>query len=133
MASLPQVSFEDVDSRYLEGSLADRFDQSNVETQIADAIDYANSRWRVQILSRLASGTLTENLYKRTVSDAVLRVVRNPEGYANEADGGYSYGLRPAVASGNLWFTADDIETLAGIGTASTPGTIGIGLDRGWG
>lgn len=132
MASIPAVLFADVDSRYLEGSLMDRYDQAKVETQIQDAVDFALSRWRDRILSRLASGVLTDNLYKRTIADAVLRVVRNPEGYSNESDGGYAYGLRAQVASGNLWFTDEDIATLAGVQVSSAPGTIGIGLDRGW-
>lgn len=131
-SSIPDVSFDDVNDRYLEGDLADRYDQSKVDVQIQDAVDYASSRWRAQIESRLAAGTLTNNLYKRTVADAVLRVIRNPEGYANEADGGYSYGLRPAVASGNLWFTDSDIETFIGVPVPMVPGTVGIGLSRGW-
>lgn len=130
--AIPDVTFDDVDKRYLEDDLASRQDQVKVETQIQDAADFARSRWRAQIESRLASGLLTENLYKRVIADAVLRVVRNPEGYQNESDGGYSYGLRAQVASGNLWFTEDDVATLAGVLTQSLPGTIGIALDRGW-
>jgi hypothetical protein len=126
------VSFDDVNSRYLEGDLADRYDQSKVETQIQDAVDYASGRWGDRIRARLASGRLTENLYKRVIADAVLRVTRNPEGFSNESDGSYAYGLRAQVASGNLWFTDDDIETLAGVQGKTFPGTIGVGLDRGW-
>lgn len=132
MVSIPSIAFEDVDQRYLEGNLEDRYDQTKVMGQVVDAVDFANSRWRAQILSRLASGVLTENLYKRTIADAVLRVVRNPEGLANESDGGYAYGLRAQVASGNLWFTPEDIATLAGATMSTMPGTIGIGMDRGW-
>lgn len=132
MASVPGLVFDDVNGRYLEGNLEDRYDQADVMTQVVDAVDFANSRWRAQILSRLASGVLTENLYKRTIADAVLRVLRNPEGYQNESDGGYAYGLRPDVASGNLWFTVQDIATLAGSTVSTLPGTISIGTDRGW-
>jgi len=132
MASIPTVTFRDVDNRYLEGNLEDRYDQAKVEVQIQDAVDYALSRWRARITSRLATGKLTPNLYKRVIADAVLRVTRNPEGYASEGDGGYNYALRAQVASGNLWFTDEDIATLAGAQIVSTPGTIGLGLDRGW-
>lgn len=133
MASIPSVIFDDVDGRYLEGSLEDRYDRVKVETQIQDAVDEALSHWRDRILSRLASGVLTPNSYKRVIATVVLRIVRNPEGYANESDGGYSYGLRVQVASGFLVFTPDDIATLSGIQMSSTPGTIGVGLDGGWG
>jgi hypothetical protein len=132
MASTPSVTFEDVNDRYLEGNLEDLFDRDKVETQIEDAVDYASTRWGSVIELRISGGQLSGNLYRRTVANAVLRVLRNPEGYANESDGGYAYGLRPDVASGNLWFTGDDIETLRGVVQTVGPGTISMGLDRGW-
>jgi hypothetical protein len=133
MASTPSVSFDDVNSRYLEGDLEDQYTRAKIGTQIQDAVDYASSRWGSKIESRISAGSLSANLYKRTVADAVLRVIRNPEGYANESDGGYSYGLRASVASGNLWFTDSDIETLTGVRSVQVPGTMHVGLDRGWG
>lgn len=36
-------------------------------------------------------------------ANAVLRVLRNPEGYRQEAEGNYSYSLNAAVASGHLF------------------------------
>ena len=130
MASVP-VTKEDVAKRY-DGDLLSEFSETYIETQIADAVDYADSRWSALIESRLASGTLTPNLYLRTISDAVLRVARNPGGLASENEGGYGYSTRANVASGNLWFTADDIANLCGVVSGLTVGTIGIGLDRGW-
>jgi hypothetical protein len=132
MASVT-VEVADVVSRYLEGDLLSEFTNDQVQTQITDAIDWADSRWLGAINARLASGKLTPNLYKRTISDAVLRVMRNPGGLASEGEGGYNYSTRPAVASGNLWFTADDLATLTGLTTLTLPSTIGVGLDRGWG
>lgn len=125
------VSKEDVAARY-DGDLLSEFTELYVTTQIADAVDYADSRWLDQINSRLASGKLTANLYKRTISDAVLRVMRNPGGLASENEGGYGYSTRANVASGNLWFTDDDIANLIGAQGSALPGTVGIGLDRGW-
>ena len=125
------VTQDDVANRY-DGVLLEEFLPVYIQTQIADAVDYADSRWSALIESRLASGVLTPNLYKRTIADAVLRVVRNPGGLASENEGGYGYSTRANVASGNLWFTPDDVATLCGATTSVMPGTVGIGLDRGW-
>lgn len=38
-------------------------------------------------------------------SDAVLRLVRNPEGYQSETDGDYTYMLRSDLTSGELKIT----------------------------
>lgn len=123
--TLPIVTFEDVDSRYLEGDLADLNDRPAVETQIQDAVDFA-ARWGDIIAHRIADGRLTANLYKRMIANAVLRVLRNPEGYTSESEGGYSYGLQGTVASGYLWFTADEIATLTGADATLAPTTISV-------
>jgi hypothetical protein len=130
MASVT-VTKADVAMRY-DGDLLSEFSDSYIDTQIADAVDYASARWSAQIESRLASGALTPNLYKRVIADAVLRVARNPGGLTSENEGGYGYGIRANVASGNLWFTDDDLVSLLGITPKGVAGTIGIGLDRGW-
>lgn len=134
MASVT-VTVPDVVGRYLEGDLLSEFTQEQVQTQITDAVDWSDLRWRSLIDGRIASGVLTPNLYKRTVADAVLRVMRNPGGLASENEGGYGYSTRAAVASGNLWFTADDIETLSGVqlNPQTRPGTVSIGLHGSWG
>lgn len=122
MASV-KVDTTDVQNRY-EGDLS-RFPTEFVKTQISDAVDYADARWGTFLEQRLATGVLTEGLYKRVIADAVLRVLRNPQGLASEGDGGYSYTTRATVASGNLWFTQDDVELLSGTITQVTmPGTI---------
>lgn len=131
MDDIPPVSIDDVKNRY-EGDIT-AFDTAYVTTQIADAVDHALSRWRAEITSRLASGDLTPNLYKRVISNAVLRVIRNPQGFSNENDGGYGYGLRATVASGDMWFTDDDIESIAGPQNKTVPRTIRLGVERGWG
>lgn len=128
---IPDVSEQDVADRY-EGELLSEFRPEYVRVQVGDAVAYARSRWRAKIESRLASGDLAEELWKRTISDAVLRVLRNPEGHASENEGSYGYSNRASVASGNLWFTDSDIETLAGPERSVGIGTVGIGLHRGW-
>jgi hypothetical protein len=128
---IPEVGIDDVETRY-EGDIT-VFDSDYVEAQIQDAVDFALSRWRAEITSRLASGDLTQNLYKRIIANAVLRVIRNPQGFSNENDGGYGYGLRATVASGDMWFTDDDIESLAGPRNKTVPRSIRLGVERGWG
>ncbi|MFE3461367.1 Gp19/Gp15/Gp42 family protein [Nocardiopsis aegyptia] len=45
-------------------------------------------------------------------ANAVLRVLRNPEGYRQETDGNYSYSLSAAVAAGHLYIMASEWEDL---------------------
>lgn len=130
MASV-QVSADDVQARF-EGDLG-AFDPKLVTTMIQDAVDYADRRWGLVIEQQLANGNLTANLYKRTIAIAVLRVLRNPQGYASEGDAGYSYSLRAQVASGSLWFTDDEIETLTGPQSKTVPRMMRLGLEPGWG
>ncbi|WP_213816230.1 phage Gp19/Gp15/Gp42 family protein [Glaciihabitans sp. dw_435] len=121
----------DLIKRY-EGDLDTRFRPDYLDSQIEDAVDYADSRWRAQIEMRLSTGVLTPNLYRRVIADAVLRVIRNPDGFASENEGNYGYATRGEVASGNLWFTPNDIATLCGVEQTMMPGSVSIGLDRGW-
>ena len=56
------------------------------------------------------------DLHSRTLIDieaeAVLRLIRNPEGYASESDGSYSYQFNRETASGRLEILASEWETL---------------------
>lgn len=45
-------------------------------------------------------------------SDAVLRLVRNPEGYLSETDGDYTYMLQSDLTKGRLDITAEEWEIL---------------------
>ena len=45
-------------------------------------------------------------------AEAVLRLVRNPEGYASESDGTYSYQFNRETASGRLEILAEEWERL---------------------
>jgi hypothetical protein len=45
-------------------------------------------------------------------ADAVLRLVRNPEGYISETDGNYTYMLRQDLSSGTLDVLPGDWEIL---------------------
>jgi len=45
-------------------------------------------------------------------ADAVLRLVRNPEGYLSETDGVYSYQIQADLSSGKLEILDDEWEAL---------------------
>jgi hypothetical protein len=128
--TLPAVSTDELKLRY-EGDLTTRFSEEYLDEKLADTIALVQQKFPI-VEARLTSGALLERNYIRVICDAVLRIVRNPEGYSSESEAGYSYGLRPVVASGNLWLTQDDLDMLTGGTSTRGPGVIGIGLDRGW-
>ena len=45
-------------------------------------------------------------------ADAVLRLVRNPEGYLSETDGAYTYQLQADLSQGKLTILDDEWQTL---------------------
>lgn len=49
---------------------------------------------------------------KQVEADAVLRLVRNPEGYLSETDGSYTYMLQSDLATGKLVVTPEEWEML---------------------
>jgi hypothetical protein len=60
-------------------------------------------RARIPNLDQLiADGDLDEDLVVMIEAEAVLRVIRNPEGYTSEVDGNYSYQISQRVSSGRL-------------------------------
>ena len=59
----------------------------------------------------LASTTFADDLVD-IEADAVLRLVRNPEGYMSETDGAYTYQLATDLQTGKLVITDDEWETL---------------------
>ena len=56
-------------------------------------------------------------------ADAVLRLVRNPEGYLSETDGAYTYQLQADLTSGKLMIL-DDEWTALGVFRLSRMSTI---------
>jgi len=60
-------------------------------------------RARIPNLDELiAQGKLDEDIVIMVEAEAVLRLIRNPEGYTSEVDGNYSYQISSRVASGRL-------------------------------
>ncbi|AFR50017.1 Gp19/Gp15/Gp42 family protein [Gordonia sp. KTR9] len=65
------------------------------------------------LAGRIADGRIDLADVVDIEADAVLRLVRNPEGYFSETDGNYAYMLRADLSSsGKLEITDDEWETL---------------------
>ena len=60
---------------------------------------------------RILDGTLSDQDVGDVVIEAVLRVVRNPDGYTQEVDGNYSYILS-SENNGKLFITDEEWEEL---------------------
>lgn len=123
---LPEMTFQDLQDRSevpLEG-----FEQVFVSNLIRQATSRVRSRWGALVASRLASGALDAEDFKDVVARAVLRILRNPEGFTGETEGNYQYQKRATVAAGYLFFTDDDIIDLIGTNTVALPGTFRIGI-----
>lgn len=59
------------------------------------------------------SGALTSELVASVITDAVLRVLRNPEGLRQESIDDYSWTRDSAVSAGALYFTDAELALLA--------------------
>lgn len=90
----------DVNERLVGRDLDDE-ESVIVETRLDDAEELI--RLRVpDIDDKVASGEIRERLVVMVEAEAVLRLIRNPDGYSQETDGNYSYSISAAVASGRL-------------------------------
>ncbi|GAB4584406.1 Gp19/Gp15/Gp42 family protein [Nocardia sp. IFM 10818] len=61
---------------------------------------------------KVAEGEILRDDVVQVEADAVLRLVRNPDGYIQESDGSYSYMLSQDAASGKLEILAEEWELL---------------------
>lgn len=57
---------------------------------------------------KIASGKIRQRLVVMVESEAVMRLIRNPDGYTQETDGNYSYTIDARVASGRLSILPDE-------------------------
>jgi hypothetical protein len=77
------------------------------------------------LTDRTADGQLSERQVVMAEVEAVLRLVRNPEGYVSETDGNYSYTLSQRVASGRLTIDWDTLGVSSGVGLIGLNGVHG--------
>lgn len=72
-----------------------------VTTRLADA-ERMILRRIPDLADQITAGAIAEADVIQVEAEAVLRVVRNPDGYRQETDGNYSYMLSAEAASGVL-------------------------------
>ncbi len=81
-------------------------------------------RRRIPNLDTLAAGSATFKADLIDIeADAVLRLVRNPEGYISETDGTYTYQLQSDISGGRIRIL-DDEWTALGVFRLSRMSTI---------
>lgn len=61
---------------------------------------------------RVDAGSVLEEDVIQVEAEAVLRLVRNPEGYLSESDGNYTYMLRQDISTGRLEIFPEEWEIL---------------------
>lgn len=84
---------------------------SLIEIRIGDV--ERKIRRRIKDLdARILAGTTDVEDVRQVVADAILRLVKNPDGYLSETDGNYTYMLSQDTASGKLMLTDEDWITL---------------------
>ena len=64
------------------------------------------------LANRIAAGDIDEADVVDIEADAVLRAVRNPDGYLSETDGGYTYQLQTDLSSNKLTITDEEWQIL---------------------
>jgi len=73
----------------------------------------AKIRRRIRNLTaRAAADSDFREIVVMVEANAVLRVLRNPEGYRQETEGNYGYSLNAAVAAGHLFIMDSEWEDL---------------------
>jgi hypothetical protein len=132
--SLPDVPATKLADHY-SGDLSD-FTTGFIAARLNEVVDKIEARsWGPLVAARLESGVLKQRLYEAVICRLATRVFRNPDGFRSETEGGYSYNLSAAVASGTIWFTDDDYEDLTGINPKASGviGTANVAQQRpGW-
>ena len=90
------------------------------ETLVEARLEDVERRIRRRITdldAKILAETVDVEDVKQVEADAVLRLVRNPEGYLSETDGNYTYMLSRDIASGKLGILPEEWAIL-GVGTA---------------
>lgn len=93
------ASPNDVENRL--GRDLDESETTVVATRLEDVELLIRSRIP-DLDAKVASGEIPEALLVMIEAEAILRLIRNPDGYTQETDGNYSYTISRDVASGKL-------------------------------
>lgn len=89
----------DVEARL--GRSLDAGETTIVNTRLNDVELMIRNRL-VNLDSLVSTGVLDVEVVIMIESDAILRLIKNPDGYTAETDGNYSYQISVQVASGRL-------------------------------
>lgn len=89
----------DVEARL--GRSLEAGEQEIVETRLND-VELLIRHKIPDLDSKIADGTISQDLLVMVEADTVLRLIRNVDGFRSETDGNYSYQIDERVASGRL-------------------------------
>lgn len=99
------ATFEDVQNRFHRD--IDPEDRRLIETRLRDA--ETKIRSKIQDLDyQIAQNPALEEIVIRVCADAVIRLIRNPEGFVQETDGGYTYMRGQYLEDGKLTITREE-------------------------
>jgi hypothetical protein len=93
------ATVEDVEARL--GRSLDESETQIVQTRLNDVELLIRNRIP-DLDEKIATGCIDVEVVIMIESDAILRLIRNQEGYTAETDGNYSYQISVLVASGRL-------------------------------
>jgi hypothetical protein len=113
MASDPLAGASDVEARWRALSAGERV---RTATLIEDASAILRSKVS-RLDGRIADATLDPILVRSAVVSAVIRALRNPEGYRQEVNGDNSVTYAGDGTPGEITFTPDEVMRLAPAGT----------------
>lgn len=117
---MPFATADEVRELIPRASLAPE-ETAMVEKRIAQAERKIRRRIR-DLDDQILDGSIDEQTVSDVIVEAVLRVVRNPEGFTQETDGNYSYILS-SEHNGKLYITDDEWEEL---GITANPGAFWV-------
>lgn len=103
---IPLATVQDV-QRFYEAPIA-----ADAESRVQGLLDAAEAkllRMRRGLRTWIEDGLVDPDLVTAALVSAVLRVLRNPAGYASESVGDLSYRLSSSAATGALGFTAEEL------------------------
>lgn len=115
-----------VDFARIQGAAYGMDIPSEAEDSVTRLISKAGERLAARVPrleERVSAGKLSVELVAGVIEDMVIRVVRNPFGYAQEQAGDFMYRIDKAVASGLVEVRAEDVATLRS-------GSTGTGFGR---
>lgn len=79
---------------------------------------------------RVTNGDIAEDDLVQVEAEALLRLIRNPDGYLSETDGSYSYMFSQSLASGQLTITPEEWQTLGVIRSRMSVLVPSVGLGQ---